>query len=139
MSNSTPPCFVAAKRVDKRQAGPEAVVNPFAAALASALGVEAPIGPGVSLLDDAEPPQARSQRVEMRFEKKGRKGKMATLLTFPSVDEDRVAQCAKRLKQSLGVGGSLEPDGVVLLQGDVRQKAEILLAKEGWTVKRIGG
>ena len=117
------------------------MVNPFAAALASALGVDAPTGPGESVLLDDEGAETTltSKRVEMRFEKKGRQGKMATLLTFNSLGEAETAEWAKRLKQSLGVGGSVETDGQVLLQGDVRTKVMSLLAKEGWTVKRIGG
>jgi len=132
---------MASKRIDKRNSGPENVVNPFAAALASALGVDAPTGPGESVLLDDEGAETTltSKRVEMRFEKKGRQGKMATLLTFNSLGEAETAEWAKRLKQSLGVGGSVETDGQVLLQGDVRTKVMSLLAKEGWTVKRIGG
>lgn len=132
---------MASKRIDKRNSGPENVVNPFAAALASALGVDAPTGPGESVLLDDEGAETTltSKRVEMRFEKKGRQGKMATLLTFNSLGEAETAEWAKRLKQSLGVGGSVETDGQVLLQGDVRTKVMSLLEKEGWTVKRIGG
>jgi translation initiation factor 1 len=132
---------MASKRIDKRNSGPENVVNPFAEALASALGVDAPKGPGESVLHDDEDANApmTSKRVEMRFEKKGRNGKMATLLTFDSLGDAETTEWAKRLKQSLGVGGSVEADGQILLQGDVRTKVLSLLTKEGWTVKRIGG
>ncbi len=132
---------MAAKRTDKRKSGPETSVNPFAAALASALGVEAPSGPGMSVLQDDEDADVTSapKRVEMRFEKKGRHGKMATLLTFESLGDAEVAEWAKRLKQTLGVGGSVEAEGQILLQGDVRLKVESLLSIEGWTVKRVGG
>jgi translation initiation factor 1 (eIF-1/SUI1) len=121
---------MASKRIDKRNSGPENVVNPFAAALASALGVDAPKGPGESVLHDDEDAIAplTSKRVEM-----------ATLLTFDSLGDAETTEWAKRLKQSLGVGGSVEADGQILLQGDVRTKVLSLLTKEGWTVKRIGG
>ena len=64
---------------------------------------------------------------------------MATLLTFESLGDAEVAEWAKRLKQTLGVGGSVEAEGQILLQGDVRLKVESLLSIEGWTVKRVGG
>lgn len=80
--------------------------------------------------------------VHIGFEKKGRAGKTVTLLEFVDLDEegaeDAVEKWAKKLKTSCGVGGSVH--GLeVLLQGDVRTKAESELRAWGFKTKRIGG
>lgn len=55
-------------------------------------------------------------------EKKGRKGKTATILYGFTCDDEELQQIASRLKQGLGIGGSAR-GGEILLQGAVREKA----------------
>jgi translation initiation factor 1 len=84
--------------------------------------------------NDAEPNQEAPQpkkpkgfgNIKVVEEKKGRKGKTATILYGFTCDDEELQQIAKRLKQSLGIGGSAR-GGEILLQGAVREKAMALL------------
>ena len=76
--------------------------------------------------------------VRVVFERKGRRGKPVTLLTGLPPDPDTLAELARSLKQLCGTGGTIE-DGVVLLQGDQRDKALARLTQLGYKVKRVGG
>ena len=130
---------MAKKRSDRSGSGPGLSSNPFADALAHALGVEAPLSAERIAWDDEkdEAPSSSAKWVHIGFEKKGRGGKTVTLVTFQNPATDS-AEWAKKLKTRLGVGGSVDPDGIVL-QGDVRTKAEAFLQAEGYKTKRIGG
>lgn len=130
---------MAKKRSDRSGSGPGLSSNPFADALAHALGVEAPLSAERIAWDDVEDeaPSSSAKWVHIGFEKKGRGGKTVTLVTFQNPATD-TAEWAKKLKTRLGVGGSVDPDGIVL-QGDVRTKAEAFLLAEGYKTKRIGG
>lgn len=61
------------------------------------------------------------------MEKKGRGGKTVTVLAPKEPgfagQADR-ARILEQLKTRLGSGGSLQPDGSLLLQGDVRQRLD---------------
>lgn len=61
------------------------------------------------------------------YEKKGRAGKPATIITgFDGASDDEVEEIASRLKKKLGCGGSAR-GGEILLQGDRREAARRLL------------
>ncbi len=130
---------MAKKRFDRSGSGPFVSSNPFADALANALGVEAPLSNERIAWkdDDTQSLEGGSKWVHMGFEKKGRGGKTVTVLTFqdPFVDSQ---EWSKKLKSRLGVGGNVDASEI-LLQGDVRTKAEGYLQSEGFKVKRIGG
>jgi len=76
--------------------------------------------------------------VRVAFERKGRRGKPVTLLTGLPPDPDTLAELARALKQLCGTGGTVE-NGVILLQGDQRDKAHARLTQLGYKVKRVGG
>lgn len=76
--------------------------------------------------------------VRVVFERKGRRGKPVTLLTGLPPDPDALAELARSLKQLCGTGGTVE-NGVILLQGDQRDKAQARLTHLGYNVKRVGG
>jgi translation initiation factor 1 len=76
--------------------------------------------------------------VRVAFERKGRRGKPVTLLTGLQSDPDTLADLARTLKQLCGTGGTVE-NGVILLQGDQRDKAYARLTQLGYKVKRVGG
>lgn len=62
------------------------------------------------------------QRLHIRFERKGRGGKTATIIAGFNLDESAMAEIAAQIKKSLGVGGSWRDDEI-LLQGDCRKAA----------------
>ena len=76
--------------------------------------------------------------VRVGRETQGRKGGGVTVVTGIPLQGDALTAFAKELKAKLGTGGTLK-DGVLELQGDVRDKVVALLTARGWTVKRVGG
>lgn len=77
--------------------------------------------------------QQGGERLHIVLEKKGRKGKQATIITGFKASDDAVAQVAQQLKRYCGVGGSSR-GGEILLQGDWREKAQALLRDMGFKV-----
>lgn len=73
-------------------------------------------------------------------DRKARKGKEVTLVEGfdPGAHEDLASATAKSLKVHCGVGGGWK-DGVILLQGDHRERASAWLQAQGYQVKHKGG
>lgn len=73
-------------------------------------------------------------------DRKARRGKEVTLVEGFDPDEhhDLALSTAKSLKALCGVGGGWK-EGVVLLQGDHRQRVAEWLTREGYAVKHKGG
>lgn len=80
----------------------------------------------------------RQQTLYVEHDKKGRKGKSATLVTGFQGSEDELKELARKLKTQCGVGGSTR-DGEILIQGNFRDKVMDILKADGFKVKRIGG
>ena len=79
------------------------------------------------------------QTVRVHLEKKGRGGKIVTLIKGLEENEETLKSYTKSLKKSCGVGGSLQEDKEILLQGNVRDQAVQFLKKEGYKdVKKSG-
>lgn len=75
------------------------------------------------------------QKLIVRLDKKGRAGKQMTAVEgFIGADED-LQVLAKFLKTKCGVGGTAK-EGMILIQGDLRDKITEILNKEGYRVKR---
>ena len=67
-------------------------------------------------------------------DRKGRKGKTATIIEgFLGTDEE-LERLARTLKQKLGTGGSTR-DGEILIQGERRKEAAAILASLGYKTK----
>lgn len=77
---------------------------------------------------------ATSQSLHIVLDRKGRKGKVATIIEGFTLPDDEVEQIASDLKRKIGTGGSAR-GGEILLQGDWRDKAAILLREKGYNVK----
>lgn len=73
-----------------------------------------------------------------KFEKKGRNGKPVTLIEGFEGTEEELKQISKKIKTTLGIGGS-EKDGIIVIQGDNRDKIMKILQDIGYKTKRVGG
>ena len=73
-----------------------------------------------------------------KFEKKGRNGKPVTLVEGFEGTEEELKQISKKIKTTLGIGGS-EKDGIIVIQGDNRDKIMKILQDMGYKTKRVGG
>lgn len=71
-----------------------------------------------------------------KFEK--RKGKPITLLEGFEAGKNDLKALAKDLKTQLSVGGSFK-DGMIIIQGNYRDKIMDILKEKGFRVKRVGG
>ncbi|WP_111640337.1 stress response translation initiation inhibitor YciH [Marinimicrobium alkaliphilum] len=76
--------------------------------------------------------------VRIRRETAGRKGKGVTTISGVLLAEKELKTLAKTLKQQCGTGGSVK-NGIIEIQGDVRDKVKALLEAQGHTVKLAGG
>ena len=73
-----------------------------------------------------------------KFEKKGRNSKPVTLIEGFEGTEEELKQISKKIKTTLGIGGS-EKDGIIVIQGDNRDKIMKILQDMGYKTKRVGG
>jgi translation initiation factor 1 len=104
--------------------------NPF-----GALGLkreELPTGPAPAPVK-AEEPKGPARAV-VRMERKGRGGKEVTVVEQLGLPEAEREKWLKALKNSLGCGGTVEGDTLVL-QGDQRERLPALLEARG--VRRV--
>ena len=74
--------------------------------------------------------------IDIILDKKGRKGKTATIIANLNLDEDSIKNLAAMLKKECGVGGSSR-DEEILLQGDMRDRALNYLKGLGLKVRII--
>ena len=76
--------------------------------------------------------------VRVGRETKGRKGKGVSIVSGIPLEDQELAQLARRLKSRCGSGGTVK-NGVIEIQGDHRDLLVEELRNEGFTVKRSGG
>jgi translation initiation factor 1 len=77
-------------------------------------------------------------RVKVRREVAGRRGKPVTTVSGVPVDEAGLKKLAGKLKKRCGVGGSIK-DGVIEIQGDHRDVVVEILKGEGYAPVLAGG
>ncbi len=78
-----------------------------------------------------EPDNATEKaRLDILLDKKGRKGKAATIVCGFTIDDSAVEEIAAQLKKRLGTGGSAR-GGEILIQGDKRREVETALKAMG--------
>lgn len=71
------------------------------------------------------------QKITIRLDKKQRAGKVVTLITGFDADHKKIELIGKELKRYCGTGGTVEYDEI-LIQGDIREKAQQWLRKNGY-------
>lgn len=79
-------------------------------------------------------PKIHPDQLRITIDRKGRKGKTATIIDGFTCSDAEIADIASKLKTSLGTGGSAR-GGEILIQGDVAEKLRPLLVKMGYRVK----
>ena len=67
-------------------------------------------------------------------DKKGRNGKIATIIEGFTIPQNEVEDLARKLKQKLGVGGSVR-EGEILIQGDHKEKVKNFLLNLHFKIK----
>ncbi len=77
-------------------------------------------------------------RVRVRREVAGRRGKAVTTISGVPVDDRALKELAGRLKKRCGVGGFVK-DGVIEIQGDHRRVVVEILTAEGYSPVLAGG
>lgn len=84
--------------------------------------------------DENEPvenlPKAE-QKLRVSIDRKNRGGKTVTLVSGFKGSDDDLKELGKMLKTQCGVGGSSK-DGLILIQGEFKEKVVSLLKKEGY-------
>ena len=82
-------------------------------------------------VEELETLPIEQQKLRVKVEKAGRKGKAVTLVTgFIGTDDD-LKLLAKQLKTRLSTGGSSK-GGEIVIQGDVKQRVVQLLLEIGY-------
>lgn len=104
--------------------------NPFAALA----GLKDQLPAGKTQAQVAEVEKKRPARAVVRLERTGRGGKEVTIVSHLELPVMEREVWLKALKASLGCGGVIEGDALVL-QGDQRERLPKLLEKRG--VKRV--
>ena len=82
--------------------------------------------------------RADGDRVKVRREVAGRRGKLATTVSGVPVDDAGLKALAGQLKKRCGVGGSVK-DGVIEIQGDHRDLVCEILREAGYDPVLAGG
>ena len=82
--------------------------------------------------------QSDGNRVKVRREVAGRRGKGVTTVSGVPVDDAGLKELAGKLKKRCGVGGSVK-GGVIEIQGDHREVVTEILKAEGYTPVLAGG
>lgn len=78
--------------------------------------------------------KGQKERLSVIIDRKGRKGKSATIIEGFTVEENEVKEIAKTIKQKLGKGGSVR-DSEILIQGECKDEVIHILENMGFKVK----
>lgn len=99
----------------------------------SQLRDDLPEGEDITAPEDTSPAKGERKKGKLQIftEKKGRKGKVATIVVGFECDDDELQEIASDAKRHLGVGGSAR-GGEILIQGDCRDRLADFLKSKGY-------
>lgn len=93
-----------------------------------------PEGEALASVEETPQKESKKELLHVVVEKKGRGGKIATIIEGFTCDEESLEEIASGLKRKLGVGGSAR-GGEILIQGNCREKVMEFLRGMGYRVK----
>lgn len=79
---------------------------------------------------------ASKQHLRVALDKRNRGGKQVTLVSDFLGSEDDLKELGKMLKTKCGVGGSVK-EGLIIIQGDFRDRIVEVLLANGYKARRI--
>lgn len=79
---------------------------------------------------------SQTQRLNVIKDKKGRNGKIATIIEGFELPQVEVEEIARKMKKKLGVGGSVR-NGEILIQGDHSEKVIKFLSEMNFKIKGL--
>lgn len=80
----------------------------------------------------------KQQLLKVRRDSKTRAGKTVTLIENFAGKESDLEELGKLLKSKCGTGGTVK-DRVILIQGNLVERVQQILADLGYKTKRVGG
>jgi translation initiation factor 1 len=86
-------------------------------------------------VEEQETLAATQQKLVVKLDTKHRAGKLVTLITGFVGKQDDLEALGKLLKTKCGTGGSAK-DGLLIIQGDYKEKVCLLLSQLGYHVKK---
>ena len=101
-----------------------------------ALRSSLPEGEEPAQVPEAATEASQTARLDIILDRKGRKGKAATIVAGFTISDQEVEALASRLRQRLGTGGSAR-GGEILVQGDKRQAVLDALLQWGYKARII--
>lgn len=111
-------------------------MNDWQAGLQAFLDSNPDLPQGEESIVKTEEKTSSQPRLDIILEKKGRGGKIATIVTGFTMTDEEVDSLASKMKSSLGTGGSAR-GGEILIQGDKRDAVLKFLTKQGYKARII--
>ena len=92
--------------------------------------------PGAAAGRQELPPAKQTARLARS--RRGRAGQTVTIVEGLTLDPEGYRELARVLRQRCGAGGTVK-DGVIEVQGDIRERVAQVLTELGYRVKLVGG